>query len=144
MKALSCLLSLALVAAASTPSLASATIETTATGVSAGGARLGVGTSVEGLTRVVVAKGRAGQVTILRYDDGCTVSLRPGQVYTVLNQSPCAPSEPTTPPQAEATGLGGIGATAVVGVVVAGAIAGGVIAATSGKGSNNNPIYISP
>ena len=139
------LLVLALAAATSTPSWASATVVSSLTGVSASGARLAVGTSVDGRTRVVVAKGKPGQVTVLRYDNGCVVSLQPGQVYTVIDVAPCAPAEPAAPltdPNA-AGPIGGIGATAVVGVVTVGAIVGGVIAATSGNNANNIPVFIS-
>ena len=144
MKALSCLLSVALVASAATPSWAAATLASSQTGVSAitqsGNVRVAVGATLEGNTRIVVAKGPDGKDTILRYEDGCDVRLRPGQVYTILDESPCAP-----PPATESSaGLtGGIGPAAIAGVAVAGAIAAGVIAATSGK-SSGNPVYISP
>lgn len=146
MKALSCLLSVALVASAATPSWAAATLASSQTGVAAitqsGNVRVAVGTTLEGNTRIVVAKGAAGKDTIVSYGDGCDVRLRPGQVYTILDESPCAPPPPAT--EAAAGGLtGGIGPAAIAGVAIAGAIAGGVLAATGGK-SSGNPVYISP
>lgn len=144
------LASAALLVSATTVSWAAAVIESSGTGVSAvtqsGNVGVDVGSGVDSRTRLVVASGR-GAETVLRYEDGCSISLKPGQVYTVLDQSPCAaPSAPPpNPGPAAAAGLtSGIGATAVVGVVVAGAIAGGVVAATSGKGSSAPTVFISP
>lgn len=151
MKFVSAILSAALVVSATTASRASIVVESSGTGVSAvtqsGNVGVELGSAVENRTRLVVAGGR-GAETVIRYDDGCAVTLKPGQVYTVLDQSPCAAQAsqlPSVAPTAAATGLaGGIGATAVVGVVVAGAIAGGVVAATSGKGASAPTNYISP
>lgn len=147
MKSITCLLGATLAMSFATVSSAAVVVESSLTGVAAvsqsGRVRVAVGSTVNGQTRIVVGRGRAGQDTVLRYADGCEVRLRPGQVYTVLDVSPCAPAarpEPVT----EAPVLGGITAPAVVGLAVAGAIAGGVVAATSGKGSGTPPIYISP
>ena len=127
-------------------SWASAVVEISGTGVTAvtpaGRARVATGSVVESRTRLVVARGPANRETVLRYEDGCEVRLRPGQVYTVLDEPPCAPAQPPV----ETTAPGSIiGTPAIVGVIAAGALAGGIIAATSGKGSNGSlPIYISP
>lgn len=143
MRALSCLLSVAVLVSATAQSWGAATVSSTPTGVSVvthtGNSRVRVGDVVEG--RIVV--GRGSGETVLSFEDGCEVRLKPGQVYTVPSVSPCgaaAQNQPLVPP-AE-TGLG-MGAAAVAGVAVAGIIAGGVIAATSGKKSSN-PVYISP
>ncbi|MFV0279917.1 MAG: hypothetical protein ACK5JM_04040 [Rhodoblastus sp.] len=108
-------------------------------------------------SRIVVGKGRAGKNTVLRYDDGCQVSLRPGQVYTVPDISPCRQAtqqqqqqQPAQQPATEASTFGGISTPVVVGgVLVAGAIAGGVVAATSNNNNNNwnywiPTTYVSP
>lgn len=147
MKSITCLLGATLAMSFATVSSAAVVVESSMTGVAAvsqsGRVRVAVGSTVNGQTRIVVGRGRIGQDTVLRYTDGCEVRLRPGQVYTVLDVSPCAP--PARPePVTETPVLGGITAPAVVGVAVAGAIAGGVVAATSGKGSGTPPIYISP
>jgi len=145
MKAYYCVAGVILAASISTSSLAAVTVESTGTSVSAvtrsGSVRIPVGSQVENQTRVVVARGPAGRETILRYEDGCEVRLRPGQVYTVLDVSPCTPAAPAETPAA-----GVLGAPVVIGgVIVAGALVGGIIAATSGgRGSGNLPVYISP
>jgi len=54
---------------------------------SAGPAKLAVGQNVTPGMRLVVA-GRRGEVAI-NFGSGCTVALKPGQVYTVPAVSPC-------------------------------------------------------
>lgn len=135
---------LGICAALSYPSAswASVTVDSSPTGVASvsqrGAVRLNVGDRLDANSRVQVARGRGD--TVLRYDDGCEVRLRPGQIYTVLDVSPCVPA---VAPVVQTPVLGGI-APAVVGVAVAGAVVGGVVAVTSGKGGTRAPIYISP
>lgn len=144
MRAYYCVAGVILAISSSTASLAAVTVESTGTGISAvtrsGSVRIPVGGQVENQTRIVVAKGPAGRETVLRYEDGCEVRLRPGQVYTVLDQSPCTPAAPAETPAA-----GFIGMPVIAGVVVAGALVGGIVAATSGGGGSGSlPVYISP
>lgn len=78
-----------------------------------GGFRPVLGASEAGPGAQVVANpGGLGNVT---YPDGCTVTVNPGEVYTIAPASPCA------------TGNTGINGYAVGALVVGGAIAGIVI-----------------
>ena len=74
-----------------------------------GTAQIGVG------ARVIANQG--GQATVL-YDDGCSVPVNPGQVYTIAAASPCATGQQNNgTPNGFAVGAAVIGAT-VGGVIL--------------------------
>lgn len=61
--------------------------------------------------RIVVNQGGQAQV---QYDDGCTVPVQPGQVYTIAAASPCATAQQNntgTGPNGFAVGAALIGGT---------------------------------
>ena len=77
-----------------------------------------------------------GEAT-LAFDDGCSISLLPGQVFTVGQASPCSF-------KADVTEGAGLSAPLLIGgVLVTGAIVGGIIAATSNNGGQS-PIPLLP
>ena len=147
MRSVSFIATVALLASSSSFCWASATVKSAPYGVqgylSAGLASVPPGTEIAVGTRLVVNRAPQGAVggdTVLRFDDGCEVSLKPGQVYTVGAGSPCkAASEGSDVSVVSPS----IGAPALIGggFLVAGVVA-GVIAAT-GKSAQQSPVYIS-
>lgn len=100
----------AAVAFAASSALASVTVSSSVTGVSLetrmGRVAVAVGSEVNNGVRIHVgsAVGGSGGDTTLRFDNGCEVTLRPGQIYTVPAAPPCISS--AVPP-------GGVGASVV-------------------------------
>lgn len=118
-----------------------AILEQTSTGVSAmsgaGSQRVLVGQEVMGGTRLVVARGRG--VSVVQFGNGCAVTLRPGQVYTVPATSPC---EPVAPPTQEPL-AGGLGPSTVGAGLVAAGVGAALFVGLSSKSNTPPPYYIS-
>lgn len=136
----------AVLAVANSSAFASVTLESSMTGVSVetrtGRAAVPVGSQVDRGARVHVANavGGNGGETTLRFDNGCEVKLRPGQVYTVPAEPPCAPVSGAE--GAAAASLGGV-APAVVGAGLV-AVGVGAAVAVSARSKSSAPLpYIS-
>jgi hypothetical protein len=71
-----------------------------------------------------------GSATLV-YDDGCKVAVQPGSVATVAPISPCASGS-----YAQDNNNGSDWAPVIMGVVVLGAIGGGIYAATNNANTN--------
>lgn len=147
MKSISLALGIVLVLSGTANSWASATVVSTAAGVTG---KVGVkattytvGSVLDGGMRVTVSNSRVAAErdidTVLRYEDGCEVRLKQGAVYTISDEPPCKVGVVSV---TEASGFS-IGPAAISGLAVAGAVIGGVVVATSGKKASS-PIYISP
>lgn len=140
MKLHSCAVGVALLLSTSAATFAAATVDVSgdvSVNVGGGYRKIVSGATVAAGSRLAVQQNGGA---ILTFDNGCQVTLRKGQVYTVPSESPtCAPAGAPPP---EAVGGFPIGPAAIGGLAVAGVIAGGVVAATSGK-STSNPVYIS-
>lgn len=65
--------------------------------------------------RVIVNQG--GQASI-QYEDGCSVPLNPGQLYTIAAASPCATGQQTNPPAINGLAVGAAVVGGVVGTVI--------------------------
>ncbi len=142
----------AFVSASVTSAWAGARVESSPLGVmvlSKGSkAEIGLGGEVPSGARLIVKQTPAGMEkaeTLLKFADGCVVVLKPGQVFTVGENSPCAFKAQEQQSDGEGGDLfGGSGAGYVIGGLALLAVAGGVVAATSNNQKSSQPAYISP
>ena len=132
---------IALVVGVVSPAIAGAVLDETSGAVAIRGSRGYVAAPQGGAladgTRILVK----GKEATLHFDDGCTVTLHKGQVFTIEQISPCArqaaehpaTTSPTTPIGPEA----GLSPFAIGGgLLLAGGVTAGVVLATQHHGGN--------
>ena len=131
----------------STASCAEAVLQTSGPGVianhgkgfaqAAAGVNLAIGTRV----MVMTSPDKKESAAVLTFADACSITLSPGQVFTVGERSPCAFRAEGDNREDRDGGFLGFGGPGLLigGVFLAGGLAAGILAATSNRDGNSNP-----